>query len=92
MTTFKGTLLDIDLTSNILPANTPDIADPIQNMLIMSEKPVKVSNKTANEEAVYTFTFTTSIDIKVTDEIWIQFPRDFDAFVGDAEVTYRWSE
>ncbi|CAG9330116.1 unnamed protein product [Blepharisma stoltei] len=49
---------------------------------------VTMDISTAGEKAAYTFTFSSEAAIASGDLIYIQFPRDFDAYIGDADNTY----
>lgn len=43
----------------------------------------------AGEESDYTFSFKISQNLNSTHKIWIEFPNNYDAFVGNAQNTFK---
>ncbi|CAG9316465.1 unnamed protein product [Blepharisma stoltei] len=61
-------------------------AAPSGAITLTSVKPSKVDN--AGEASDYLFNFSSTQEVVSGDYFIIQFPRDFDAYIGDAENTY----
>lgn len=50
---------------------------------------IVMTNSTAGEYSDYTFNFSSDRTILATDEIYIKFPKAYDAYLGKAYIKYQ---
>jgi len=68
------------------------VTGAINRSITLSATPVVLDISTAGEVANYTFSFSSELPILETDEIWIQFPLQFDPYVAKSLIRYRWNQ
>jgi len=48
-----------------------------------------VDLKNRGELATYTFAFNSILDFTPSQQLWVQFPQEYDYYLGDAEMTFQ---
>jgi hypothetical protein len=83
----EATTIDSDLDFPILPSQQFTPTSEPKSTLVSSG--VSFSPTTSTESATYEFSLKSSVSIAKGDQIWIQFPTQFDPFIGNfwAKVT-----
>lgn len=91
-TTYENITFDEDTDNNVTTSHQLTVTSAVTGTITQGTTPVDMDNSTANEYADYTFTFQSNQDTEADDYFIIWFPRDFDPYIGDSYIRYRWAE